>query len=434
MPDDAVQNTDTNNVTAAAAAAGEATLAEAVSQLRDACELLGYDEGRAKALELPRREITVAVPLRRDDGQIEVFTGHRVQHNCARGPSKGGIRYSLDVNIYEVRALAMWMTWKCALLDLPYGGGKGGVRIDPLAYSTAELERVTRRYTAGIAPLIGPMQDIPAPDVGTDSQTMAWLMDTYSTIQGYWAPGVTTGKPLSLGGSQGRGDATSRGVCHIALAGMSYLGMDPTEATAIVQGFGKVGQGAARFLAEAGTRVVCASDVYGAIVNPDGLDIPALETHVAATGSVTGFAGGAPIDRDAALTLDADVLVPAAVEGVLTEANAADVKARLIVEGANGPTTAAADEILAANGATVIPDILANAGGVVVSYFEWVQATQGYWWKHREVEDRLAEKILDGWETVLAAADKYGVSLRTAATTVAVQRVYEAQEQRGIFP
>jgi len=210
--------------------------------------------------------------------------------------------------------------------------------------------------------------------------------------------------------------------------------MDPTEATAIVQGFGKVGQGAARFLAEAGTRVVCASDVYGAIVNPDGLDIPALETHVAATGSVTGFAGGAPIDRDAALTLDADVLVPAAVEGVLTEANAADVKARLIVEGANGPTTAAADEILAANGATVIPDILANAGGVVVSYFEWVQATQGYWWKHREVEDRLAEKILDGWETVLAAADKYGVSLRTAATTVAVQRVYEAQEQLGMFP
>jgi glutamate dehydrogenase (NAD(P)+) len=409
-------------------------LHEAQAQLREAVTLLGYDDGMLGMLAAPRREVTVSIPLHRDDGSIEMLTGHRVQHNLSRGPAKGGLRYSPDVDLDEVRALAMWMTWKCALLDVPYGGAKGGIVIDPRCYSPAELERVTRRYTSEIMPLIGPTKDIPAPDIGTDEQTMAWMMDTYSVASGHTVLGVVTGKPISLGGSLGRASATSRGVVYVALAALRHVGLDPTRATAAVQGFGKVGRGAARFLAEAGTRVLAASDQYGAVWSRDGLDLPALEEHVDRTGSVTGFAGATAIDNETLLGLDVDLLVPAAVEGVLHAGNAAHVHARVVVEGANGPTTTAADRILEEKGVVVVPDILANAGGVVVSYFEWVQANQAYWWSEAEVEARLSDRMTSAWQQVLAEADRRGLSLRTAATCLAVRRVAEAHRQRGLYP
>lgn len=413
---------------------GASTLADARTQLREATTLLGYDDGLYEMLAAPRREVTVSIPLRRDDGSIELLTGHRVQHNFSRGPAKGGLRFSPDVDLDEVRALAMWMTWKCALLDVPYGGAKGGVRIDPRTHSQAELERVTRRYTSEISPLIGPERDIPAPDIGTDENTMAWLMDTYSVQQGHTVLGVTTGKPLSLGGSLGRATATSRGVSHVALAALRSRGIDPSQASASVQGFGKVGRYAARFLAEAGLQVRAVSDQFGAIHAPHGLDVPALEDHVDRTGSVVGFPGSEPIDGDAVLTLDVDLLVPAAVEGVLRQDNAAAVRARIIVEGANGPTTPEADAIFGANGVLVVPDILANAGGVVVSYFEWVQANQAFWWSADEVEARLADRMTAAWEQVNLYAEKYGIPLRTAATCLAVERVAQAHLTRGLYP
>ncbi|WP_218974835.1 Glu/Leu/Phe/Val dehydrogenase [Streptomyces sp. NP160] len=418
---------------------GAATLADARAQLAAAVELLGYDRGTYELLSVPRREVTVSIPLRRDDGSVEVLTGHRVQHNYSRGPGKGGVRFSPHVDLDEVRALAMWMTWKCALLDVPYGGAKGGVRIDPRQYSTAELERVTRRFTSEISPLIGPVQDIPAPDVGTDEQTMAWMMDTYSVGAGHTVLGVVTGKPISLGGSLGRASATSRGVVHVALAALRHLGLDPARSTAAVQGFGKVGRGTARFLAEAGVAVRAVSDQYGAVAaapsaDGSGLDVVALEAHVDATGSVAGFRGGVPLDGADLLTADVDLLVPAAVEGVLHEGNAGGVRARLVVEGANGPTTAAADELLAQRGVLVVPDILANAGGVIVSYFEWVQANQAYWWSEAEVEARLADRMTSAWQQVLAQSQRHGVDLRAAATSLAVQRVAQAHTQRGLYP
>lgn len=409
-------------------------LDDARTQLREAAEILGYDEGTIAMLGTPRREVTVSVPLRRDDGSTELLIGHRVQHNFSRGPAKGGLRYAPNVDLDEVRALAMWMTWKCALLDVPYGGAKGGIRIDPRDYSAAELERVTRRYTSEISPLIGPERDIPAPDIGTDETTMAWMMDTYSVQQGHTVLGVTTGKPVSLGGSLGRATATSRGVVHVAVAALLHRGIEPTRATAAVQGFGKVGRHAARFLAEAGLRVTAISDQYGAIANPDGIDIVALQTHVDATGAVVGFAGAEPLDAALLLEADVDLLVPAAVEGVLTGENAPRVRARVIVEGANGPTSPEADRILEADGRFVVPDILANAGGVVVSYFEWVQANQAYWWSEEEIELRLAERMTRAWTDVLAQAERLGRSLRVAATTLAVERVAEAHRMRGLYP
>ncbi|WP_203336452.1 Glu/Leu/Phe/Val family dehydrogenase [Nocardioides limicola] len=407
-------------------------LNDARTQLREAATLLGYDDGLITMLATPRREVTVSIPLRRDDGAVELLIGHRVQHNFSRGPAKGGLRYSPDVTLDEVRALAMWMTWKCALLDVPYGGAKGGVRIDPRNYSRAELERVTRRYTSEISPLIGPERDIPAPDIGTDEDTMAWLMDTYSVQQGHTVLGVTTGKPLSLGGSLGRATATSRGVVHVALAALRSAGIEPAGATAAVQGFGKVGSHAARFLTDAGVRVVAVSDQYGAIGCPTGLDIHALADHVAATGSVVDLPGSDPIPD--LLGLDVDLLVPAAVEGVIHAGNAASVRARVIVEGANGPTTPEADVILQAAGQIVVPDILANAGGVIVSYFEWVQANQAYWWSADEVEARLADRMTAAWERVHGHATRLEVPLRTAATCLAVERVAQAHLQRGLYP
>jgi glutamate dehydrogenase (NAD(P)+) len=409
-------------------------LDDARAQLRGAIDLLGLDEGMYDLLAAPRREITVSIPLRRDDGSVEVITGHRVQHNYSRGPGKGGLRYAPDVNLDEVRALAMWMTWKCALLDVPYGGAKGGVAIDPRHYSAAELERVTRRYTSEIAPLIGPAHDIPAPDVGTDEQTMAWMMDTYSVNFGHTVLGVVTGKPISLGGSLGRASATSRGVVIVALQALAHHGLEPRRATAAVQGFGKVGRGAARFLADAGVTVRAVSDQYGGVHRAEGLDVPALEAHVDATGSVVGFAGGEAIENADLLELDVDLLVPAAVEGVIHGGNAERVRARLVVEGANGPTTAEADAVLAARGVTVVPDILANAGGVIVSYFEWVQANQAYWWTEDEVEGRLADRMSAAWTHVLEHARSLDLTLRAAATSLAVKRVADAHLQRGLYP
>ncbi|MDO7868230.1 Glu/Leu/Phe/Val family dehydrogenase [Nocardioides jiangxiensis] len=419
---------------APAIAPGASVLADARAQLKTATDVLGYDESLFSMLATPRREVTVSIPLRRDNGTSEVLIGHRVQHNFSRGPAKGGLRYSPDVTLDEVRALAMWMTWKCALLDVPYGGAKGGVRIDPREHSQPELERVTRRYTSEISPLIGPERDIPAPDIGTDERTMAWMMDTYSVQQGHTVLGVTTGKPISLGGSLGRATATSRGVAHVAFAALADRGITVAGATAAVQGFGKVGRYAARFLAEAGMKVVAVSDQYGAIADEKGLDIPALEAHVEATGSVVGFAGSDELEGAAILELEVDLLVPAAVEGVLHAGNAERVKAKVIVEGANGPTSPEADEVFRRNGILVAPDILANAGGVVVSYFEWVQSSQAFWWSADEVESRLAARMDIAWRDVNAAARRLDLPLRDAATVLAVERVAQAHLQRGLYP
>ncbi len=404
------------------------------AQLAGAVERLGLDPGVHATLLSPRREINVAIPLRRDDGSIEVLHGFRVQHNISRGPGKGGVRYHPSVDIDEVRALAMLMTWKCAIVELPYGGAKGGVAIDPRRYSQAELERVTRRYTSEILPIIGPQQDILAPDLGTSEQTMAWVMDTYSVSSGYTIPGVATGKPLSVGGSLGRATATSRGVVHTTLHALEDAGLDPADVSAAVQGFGKVGSHAAVFLHEAGVTVRAVSDEDGGVHADGGLDVPALVEHVARTGSVVGFSGGEPIDNATLLGLDVDVLVPAAVEGVLDETTAATVRARCVIEGANGPTTMAGDRVLADNGVVVVPDILANAGGVVVSYFEWVQANQAFWWTLEEIEGRLASTMQRAYRAVadLAAAEQ--VSLRDAALMIGVRRVAEAHDTRGLYP
>jgi glutamate dehydrogenase (NAD(P)+) len=409
-------------------------LADAQAQLSAAMAALGYEPGLHEMLARPRREMTVSVPLRRDNGTVEIFTGHRVQHNFSRGPAKGGLRYSPAVDLDEVRALAMWMTWKCALLDVPYGGAKGGITIDPRAYSAGELERVTRRYTSEILPIIGPERDIPAPDIGTDEQTMAWMMDTYSVASGYTVPGVVTGKPVSVGGSLGRALATSAGVVHIALAALEHRGFAAGRATAAVQGFGKVGAGTAALLAKAGVTVVAVSDQYGAILRSSGLDVSALQRHVAATGSVVDFDSADPIPGEELLQLNVDLLVPAAVEGVLHEGNAEGVQANVIVEGANGPTTGGADQILTKNDVLVVPDILANAGGVIVSYFEWVQSNQAYWWSAAEVDERLEVRMLAAWRHLLDVAATRHLTLREAATIVAVERVAEAHRTRGLYP
>lgn len=409
-------------------------LTTAQAQLASAVDILGYSPGLHEMLATPRREMNVAVPLRRDSGEIVLFRGYRVQHNISRGPGKGGLRYAASVDVDEVRALAMWMTWKCAVVDVPYGGAKGGVTIDPRAYSATELERVTRRYTSEIMPIIGPERDIMAPDIGTDEQTMAWVMDTYSVNLGYTIPAVTTGKPLTVGGSLGRATATGRGVVHATEAALADAGVALSEVRAAVQGFGKVGTHAARWLHEGGARVVAVSDVDGGLRADDGLDVAALLRHVAQGGRLTDFPGGEPVTNAELLTLDVDVLIPAAVEGVLDEETAAGVKARWVVEGANGPTTTEGDRVLADRGIVVVPDILANAGGVVVSYFEWVQANQAYWWTEREIAERLEQRMRASYEAVAAQARAEGLSLRDAALTIGVRRVAEAHQIRGLYP
>lgn len=403
-------------------------------QLARAVDHLGLDSGMHAMLATCRREMNVAIPLRRDTGETVVLHGFRIQHNISRGPGKGGLRYHPAVDVDEVRALAMWMTWKCAIVELPYGGAKGGVAIDPREYSDGELERVTRRYASEIMPMIGPETDIMAPDIGTSEQTMAWVMDTYSVNVGHTIPGVVTGKPLEVGGSKGRATATSRGVVHAARAALREVGRDLDGVRVAVQGFGKVGGHAARIFAEAGAKVEAVSDEYGGIHRQGGLDLERLVEHVRRTGSVVDFDGGDPIDNDQLISADVDMLVPAAVEGVLTAENAHDIKAQWVVEGANGPTTSEADAILAERGITVVPDILANAGGVVVSYFEWVQAQQAYWWTEAEIEQRLEERMLQAYAAVSEAARKERVSMRDAAMLIAVHRVAQAHRIRGLYP
>ncbi len=409
-------------------------LADALAQLAATVEHLGYDDGMHQMLATARREMQVSVPLRRDDGTVVVYSGYRVQHNFSRGPAKGGLRFAANVDLDEVRALAMWMTWKCALVDVPYGGAKGGIAIEPRDHSDRELERVTRRYTSEISPIIGPEVDIPAPDIGTNEQTMAWMMDTYSALVGHTVQGVVTGKPVALGGSRGRATATSRGVAHIALMAMAAQGMDPKESTVAIQGFGKVGRDAARFLDQAGVTVRAVSDVDGAVYSEHGLDISQLSAHVDRTGSVQGFEGGEHLNPADLVTLDVDVLVPAAIEGVITADNAAHVQARIVVEGANGPTTKEADAILLDRNVLVVPDILANAGGVIVSYFEWVQAHQAYQWSEREVNDRLEERLTTAWHDVVQYAGAHSLTYRAAATALSVRRVTEVHRQRGLYP
>ncbi|HEV7185809.1 MAG TPA: Glu/Leu/Phe/Val dehydrogenase [Leifsonia sp.] len=409
-------------------------LDDARQQLADAATHLELPDGTFQMLSYPRRELTVSVPLRLDNGDVRLFVGHRVQHNFSRGPAKGGLRYAPSVDIEEVRALAMWMTWKCALANLPYGGAKGGITIQPRDHTRTELERLTRRYASEIFPIIGPERDIPAPDVGTDENTMAWIMDTYSVASGYTVPGVVTGKPLQLGGSQGRASATSRGVTHVALAALEMAGIAQRGARVAVQGMGKVGRDTARFLAAAGLRVVAVSDQFGAVQNAAGLDVDAVCRHLDSTGSIVGAPGSDAFERDELLELDVDLLVPAALEGAIHEGNVDRIRARVIVEGANGPTTTQADRVLNERGVLVVPDILANAGGVIVSYFEWVQSNQTYWWSSDEVEARLETRILSAWNEVVRLAADRRLSLRAAAMVLAVGRVAQAHELRGLYP
>ncbi len=404
-------------------------------QLADAARELHLDDGMHELLRLPRRSITVSVPLTRADGRIEVLTGYRVQHSLTRGPAKGGTRYHPATDLDEVKALAMWMTWKCALVDIPYGGAKGGVAVDPHALTGAELERLTRRYVSEILPVIGPEKDIPAPDVGTDEQIMAWMMDTYSVQSGYTVRGVVTGKPVSIGGSRGRAGATSRGVLYATLCALRDHDLSPHDARVAVQGFGKVGALAAQFLHNAGCTVVAASDSKGGAYSSRGLDPVALLRHRReGAPSVSGYAGTDAITNAELIELDVDVLVPAALHGVITEENAARVRASLIVEGANGPVTPAADAILADHGVTVVPDILANAGGVAVSYFEWVQDLAAYWWSEDEVNERLRVLMERAYAEVSSLSAARGLSLRTAAQVVSVGRVAEAHRTRGLYP
>jgi glutamate dehydrogenase (NAD(P)+) len=407
---------------------------QALAQLDEAARIMNLDPNVHEVLRHPKRTLEVSVPVRLEDGSIKVFAGYRVHHNTSRGPSKGGIRYHPDVNLDEVKALAMWMTWKCAVVGIPYGGAKGGVVVDPKDLTMRELEHLTRRYASEILPLIGPERDIPAPDVGTDEQIMAWIMDTYSMNQGYSVPGVVTGKPLSVGGSAGRGFATSRGVMYVTIATLKHLAMPVDQARVVVQGYGKVGHPAVELLADQGCLIVGVSDHLGAVYNPRGLSPVGLAAHKAEAGTVAGFDGGQPVSGDELLELECDVLIPAALEGVITEKNADGLRTRIVVEGANGPTTPEADEILKDRGIQVVPDILANAGGVTVSYFEWVQDIQAYFWSEDEVNARLRRIMEESYVDVLELAEDRKVTMRQAATILGVSRVAEAHTTRGLFP
>ena len=403
------------------------------ARLRVAAQLYGLEDALFKVFMAPSRSMIVSLPVCMDDGRWEVFQGYRVQHNIARGPAKGGIRYDKGVTLDEVKALSAWMTWKCAVVDVPFGGGKGGIVCDPTKLSQGELERLTRRYIAEIMDIIGPDRDVPAPDVGTNPQTMAWVLDTYSMHVRSTSNAVVTGKPLGIGGSLGRNEATGRGVLIVAREAMQRLGKHLAGATVAVQGFGNVGSQSARLLHEAGARVVAVSDVHGAIKNERGLDIHALMKHVADTKSVVGFKGGEALDPAELLTQAVDILVPAALENQITEANAPKIKAKVIVEGANGPTTPEADPILLENGVLVVPDILANAGGVTVSYFEWVQNRQGFYWREREVNERLVEYMVHAFQSVFATTDKYKTNPRIGAYILALDKVSQAMHYRGFY-
>jgi glutamate dehydrogenase (NAD(P)+) len=405
----------------------------AEARFNEAADKLGLDDGMQKVLRTPAREVTIHIPVMMDDGRLEVFTGYRVQHSIARGPAKGGIRYAPDVTLDEVRALSSWMTWKCAVVNIPFGGGKGGVICDPAILSRGELERITRRYTAELVDVIGPERDVPAPDMNTNEQTMAWIMDTYSMHMRQTVTAVVTGKPLNLGGSRGRPEATGRGCLFVTLQALRRFHMEPSETRVVMQGFGNVGGMGARLMSRAGMKIICVIEYDGAVYNPNGIDVQALMDHRKATGSITGFAGGEDMDKDEALFLECDVLVPAARENVIHSQNADKLRAKIICEGANGPTTAPADKILAEKGIFVIPDILANAGGVTVSYFEWVQDRQGFFWNEQLVNGRLEEIMVNSFKDVTDYADAHKVHNRTAAYMLALDRVAFAIKLRGLY-
>jgi len=398
-----------------------------------AARKLNLDEGLWKILRSPNREITVYIPVMMDDGHMEVFTGYRVQHSIARGPAKGGIRYAPDVTIDEVRALASWMTWKCAVVNIPFGGGKGGVICDPKKMSMSELERMTRRYTAELVEFIGPEKDVPAPDVNTNEQVMAWIMDTYSMHMRQTVTAVVTGKPLNMGGSKGRREATGRGVMVVCDEALKKLNLSRESTRVVVQGFGNVGSNAARLMHEAGYKIIGIAEWDGGLYNKNGIDIEALWEHRYRHGSIHGFKGAEAYDSSELLLVDCELLIPAATENVVTSKNAAKIKAKILAEGANGPTTAAADEILADNGVFVIPDILANAGGVTTSYFEWVQDRQGYFWKESVVNEQLDHIMRSSFDDVVRYAETHNVNNRIAAYMLAIDRVAYTIRQRGIY-
>jgi glutamate dehydrogenase (NAD(P)+) len=406
----------------------------AVTQFEEAADRLSLDEDLRSILRMSKRELTVHFPVRMDNGRTRMFTGFRVQHNINRGPAKGGIRYDAGVSLDEIRALAMWMTWKCAVVDIPFGGAKGGVIVDPKQLSEGEIEHLTRRYTTEISVLIGPASDIPAPDVNTNSQTMAWMMDTYSMHAGFSVPAVVTGKPLSIGGSEGRNEATATGAVAVMKMAADELKMPLRDLRVAIQGFGNAGSIAAEILHAEGIRVVAISDRSGGVYDERGLDIPALQRYKHDHGHVTGFPGAQELSVADTLEVPCDVLIPAATEGVLTEANAARVQARIIVEAANGPTSPDADKLFFERGVRVVPDILANAAGVTVSYFEWVQDLQNFFWEPEEVQQKLLQVMDHAYTGVAKLAHDEKCDLRTAANMIAIRRVAEATQLRGIYP
>ena len=407
----------------------------AVAQFDQAAEKMKLASNLRERLKMPQRSLMVTLPVQMDDGTVKVFAGYRVQHDSARGPSKGGIRYHPDVSLGEVAALAMWMTWKCALAGLPYGGAKGGVRVSPGSLSKSELQRLTRRYVAEVFPIIGPEKDIPAPDVGTDAQVMAWIMDTYSQQVGFAVPGVVTGKPLSIGGSLGREDATGRGVVYVTLEALRHLGIDIRKATVAVQGFGNVGSNTARIMQEAGAKVIAVSDQTGGLYNPHGIDVTALTVRYQHEGRpLRETKLGDWITNEELLCMDCTVLIPAALSEQITPENAAKVRCRVLAEGANGPTTLEADHILADQGVFIIPDILANSGGVIVSYFEWVQDTQRFFWNATDIQDRLYDIITAAFRRTLELAKNQQATMRMAALMSGIDRVAQAHLARGLYP
>jgi glutamate dehydrogenase (NAD(P)+) len=398
-----------------------------------AAQKLNLDEGIWKVLRYPNREIILHIPVAMDNGKLEVFTGYRVQHSIARGPAKGGIRYAPDVSLDEVRALASWMTWKCAVVNIPFGGAKGGIICDPHKMSQGELERMTRRYTAELVEFIGPEKDVPAPDVNTNEQTMAWIMDTYSMHMRQTVTAVVTGKPINIGGSRGRREATGRGIMIVCDEAVRKLGLTPEQTRVIVQGFGNVGSNAALLMAEAGYRVIGIAEVEGGLYNKNGIDVEALSQFRQRNRTLKGFPGAEAADPKELLLTECEILIPAATENVITSQNADQVKCKILAEGANGPTTAKADEILADKRVFVIPDILCNAGGVTTSYFEWVQDRQGYFWKESAVNDRLAEIMKESFQDVVRYAETHNVNNRIAAYMLAIDRVAYTIRQRGIY-
>lgn len=425
--------TDPNPPTVATTARDVSVFGDGIAYFNEAAELLQLERSMRAILTHPSRQIIFSIPFQRDSGEFEVYTGYRVQYNFARGPVKGGIRYHPGVTLDEVTALAFWMTWKCAVVDLPFGGAKGGVTCDPSKLSQSELERITRRYAAELVEVVGPDKDVPAPDVGTNSATMAWFMDTYSMHMRQTVPGVVTGKPLAIGGSKGRVEATGRGVTIVAMDEMENMRLKPSQAKVIIQGFGNVGMWAARLFAQRGCKIVGISDVTGAYYNPKGIDLDKAIELAEQDHNLAAFRGGDKISNAELLMSECDVLVPAALERVLTSENAPNVKAKLVVEGANGPTTPDADHILHERGITVIPDIMANAGGVTVSYFEWVQDKMGYFWKLNEVNDRLEDTLITNFHELRGIANRHKIPYRTAAYMVAIDRVVQSLKLRGVY-